>query len=136
MHRTVLLGLLLSASALAAHAAHRPTARTAAETEARNEVAVPSLTAQAHAALRISSFLANVLALSTVQLQAVEAFTKAERLALLLAATADDVTQARHDYRLAVHRVLDARQLTAYVALCQQLAGTAQALDGTELAQR
>ncbi|MDO7847969.1 hypothetical protein Q5H92_16505 [Hymenobacter sp. M29] len=136
LRRIALLWFLLIGSTLAAQAARRPRPLTTPETEARNEVFEPSLSGQVREARRITHFLADVLTLSREQLQAVESFTRAERWALALAATAGQAAQAQREYRLAVYHVLDTRQLSTYQALCQRLAGTAQALDGTELAIR
>jgi hypothetical protein len=130
-----LLGLVLIGNTLAAHARHaRPLTTT--ETEARNETFEPSLSGQLREARRITRFLAKALTLSADQLRAVETLTAAERQALALAPTVAEADRAQRAYRLAVHQVLDARQLSAYVALCQRLAGTAGALDGTGLATR
>ncbi|UOQ98160.1 hypothetical protein MUN81_01395 [Hymenobacter sp. 5317J-9] len=107
-----------------------------AQTEARNETAVPGLAQQARAAGRITAFLADALVLNPAQRHALALSTQAQRAALLLALTCEDVALARQEYRQSVGCLLDARQLQAYVALCQQLAGTPQALDGTELALR
>lgn len=132
----VLLGLVLIGNALTARASHRPRPLTTAETEARNETPEPGLSGQVRKAHRITRLLAQALALSADQQHAVEAFTAAERRALALAPTAADAGEAQRAYRLAVHHVLDARQLTSYEELCRRLAGTAQALDGSELAVR
>ncbi|MDO7850789.1 hypothetical protein [Hymenobacter convexus] len=136
LRRPALLWFLLIGSTLGAQAARRPRPLTAAETEARNEILEPSLTRQTRESQRIAQFLAEALTLNSAQLHAVESFTRAERQALALAATTEQAAQAQREYRLAVHRVLDTGQLSTYVALCQRLAGTAQALDGTELAVR
>ncbi|MBF9143072.1 hypothetical protein [Hymenobacter properus] len=130
------LMFLLVGSALEAHASPRPKPLTTAETEARNEALVPSLSAQLREARRIARFLTDALSLTEAQRLAVEATTAAERQVLALVATPADAAEARRAYRSAVHGVLDARQLTAYEDLCQRLAGTAQALDGTGLAIR
>ena len=132
----VLLWFLLTGSLLDAQASRRPRPLTAAEAEARNETSEPSLTVQMREAQRITHLLIDTLALTPAQRHAVESCTRAERQALALVATAEQAAQARHAYRQAMHHVLDARQLAAYVALCQRLAGTAQALDGTGLAVR
>jgi len=134
--RTALLLSLLIGSSLSAYASHRPKPLTTAETEARNEVLTPSLSRQLREARRITHFLAEALSLNETQRLAVEACTAAERQALALAATPADAAQARRAYYLAVHQMLDARQLSAYEDLRQRLAGTAQALDGAGLAIR
>ena len=136
LRRSVLIWFLLIGSTLVVQARRHPRALTAAETEARNENMAPGLSGQGREARRIAQLLADALTLTRAQRRAVEACTRAERLALALAATPEQAGQDRAEYRLAVGRVLDARQLAAYTALCQRLAGTAQALDGTELAAR
>ena len=136
MAKYLLLLLALAFGVSAAQAASRPKALTAAQTEARNETAVPGFSGQVREARRITNFLVDALVLSNAQQHAVQAYTVAERAALSLAVTEADFTQAQHEYLLAVHRVLAASQQKVYSALCQQLAGTALPLDGKELAVR
>ncbi|MBD2723452.1 MULTISPECIES: hypothetical protein [Hymenobacter] len=107
-----------------------------AQCEARNETAAPGLAPQARETSRITAFLADTLALSPTQRHALALCTQTQREALLLALTCDDVARTRQEYHQALRLLLDAQQLQAYVALCQQLAGTPLALDGTELARR
>ena len=136
MKRIHLMGILLLASIMGAHAGGRPKPLKMADVEARNETAVPSLSRHMRDARRITYFLDDALLLSTAQRHAVARCTVAERRALVLAVTEADFLQAQVQYLKALHKVLALSQMNAYVALCQQLAGTTLPLDGTELAVR
>ncbi|GAA3957685.1 hypothetical protein [Hymenobacter antarcticus] len=131
-----LTGFLLLASIVGAQAGNRPKPLKTAAVEARNETAAPSLSRHMRDARRITIFLEDALLLSTAQRYAVARCTVAERRALVLAVTEADFRQAQGQYLKALHKVLALSQLNAYVALCQQLAGTTLPLDGTELAVR
>lgn len=136
MKRTRLIGFLLLVGITGAQAGGRPRPLKTAAVEARNETAVPSLSRHMRDARRIIAFLDDALLLSTAQRYAVARCTVAERRALVLAVTDADFRQAQGQYLKALHNVLTISQLNAYVALCQQLAGTTLPLDGTELAVR
>ncbi|HEX8330228.1 MAG TPA: hypothetical protein VF629_22045 [Hymenobacter sp.] len=123
-------------SVSAAQAKFRPKPQTTAATEARNEAAAPSFSAQVRQAHRIASFLADALVLNNAQQHAVEAYTLAECQALVLAATPADAAAAQQAYRQAVRRVLATSQLQTYAALRLRLTDTALPLDGTEVATR
>ena len=133
---TPLLVLLMLVSGLGAQAAGRPKPLKMSATEARNETAAPSLSRHVRDAQRIADVLDDALLLSTAQRYAVARHTVAERRALVLAATGADFALAQAQYRSALYKVLALSQLNAYTALCQQLAGTALPLDGTELLVR
>jgi hypothetical protein len=120
----------------AAQAGTHPKARSAAQTEARNETAAPSFSAQVRDAHRITSFLVDALVLNTAQLHAVQACTVAERESLALAATEADVALAQRQYLGAVQRLLVNSQLCSYMLLRQRLVGTTLPLEGTEIARR
>ena len=136
MKHMPLLALMMLGSGLGAQAAGRPKPLKMAATEARNETAAPSLSRHVRDAQRITGVLDDALLLSTAQRHAVARHTVAERRALVLAATGADFALAQAQYRSALYKVLALSQLNAYTALCQQLAGTALPLDGTELLAR
>lgn len=133
----LLAGVLLTSSVGgSARASARPKPLRMAELEAHNEMATPGFTQELRDARRIARFLGDALMLNNAQLHAVECCTLAERQALALAATPADLALAQRAYLQAVRQVLVASQLHTYAALCQQLAGSALPLDGTELAVR
>ena len=114
----------------------RPKPRTIAETEARNETVAPGFSGQVREARRITDFLLDALVLSTAQCRALQACTVAERAALALAVTKEDIAQAQRQYQLAVRRVLAPSQVHVYTMLYRQMADTMMPLDGIELAAR
>lgn len=135
--RLALILALGAAGTLSSPARPRPAhPLTMAAVEGRNETAAPGFSGQVRAARCTADFLADALLLSYAQRLAVEASTVAERQALALAATPDDLALAQQQYLQAVRQVLAVSQLNAYAALRQQRAGTLQPLDGTELAVR
>ena len=135
--RLALILALGAASTLSSPARPRPAhPLTVAAAEARNETAAPGFSGQVRAARRTADFLADALLLSHAQRLVVEASTVAERQALALAATPDDLALAQRQYLQALRQVLAVSQLCTYNFLRQQRAGTLQPLDGTELAVR
>lgn len=130
------LSLPFVALAFTAQAAHGPKPLTIAQSEARNEAAAPSFSAQMHESERITSFLADALMLNNLQQHAVHSYTLAKHKALLLAVTAADITQAQDEYHAAIQRVLATSQLVSYATLCRRQNGTMLPLDAIEIASR
>lgn len=131
-----LLSLGCAGAASPAHAQRRCARPTVAETERRNETAVPSLSAHVHEVQRITSYLVDALRLSTAQQIALQTCTVAERSDLLLANSETDTQAAQTRYLASVRRVLATGQLLSYLLLRQQLEGTLLPLDGLGLAAR
>jgi hypothetical protein len=131
-----LLTLCCAGAASPARAQRRCARATVAETERRNETAVPSLSAHVHEVQRITDYLADALRLSTAQRIALQTCTVAERSDLLLANSETDTQAAQARYLANVRRVLTTSQLRSYLLLRQQLEGTLLPLDGLGLAAR
>lgn len=136
MTRILLIISLLLAGGTGARAGGRPRPLKTAATEARNETAAPSLSRHMRDARRITLFLDDILLLTTAQRYAVARCTLAERRALVLSVTDADFAQAQARYLRALRKALSLSQLSAYRALCQELAGSTMPLDGAELAAR
>ena len=127
--------LLLLASSSSFAGSHHPT-RTTSATEQANETAQPSFSRHVRDARIITEYLADALLLTTSQRLAVARCTVAQRQALVLAGTSNDVVRVQYQYLMALRQVLAATQLQSYTMLCHQLDGTTQPLDGNELAVR
>jgi hypothetical protein len=130
------LMVLCGAEAQAGIIRPRKKSISVAAIEARNETATPSFSRHVRDAQRITNLLADALLLTTAQRHAVARCTVAERQSLALAATEADALLAQYEYLAALRQVLAVSQLHAYNSLCQQLSGTVQPIDGTELAVR
>lgn len=110
--------------------------RRHAVAEGRNEIPMPTLSAQVQQANRAISSLQDALRLSQAQVKAFDACAVVALRDLSIATGPNDLAQAQRHYLLSVGRVLTPSQFTHYLSLHPRFSDALLRLDGTEVAAR